>query len=56
MKNIKLDARWFYAILAVVVVVSAVLMFRGAEAGQKAPLPDPNMFRSGAAKSGPSHT
>jgi hypothetical protein len=55
MKNITLDARAFFAIVAVVVVVGAVWMFKAANTNQAAPLPDPNMFRSGTAKTAPSH-
>jgi hypothetical protein len=55
MKDITLDSKAFYAIVAVVVVVVAFLVYRGANATQKAPLPDPNMFRVGAAKTAPTH-
>jgi hypothetical protein len=50
MKEIKLDPRAFFAILAVVVVVAGTLVVRVADAPQKVPLPDPKMFKVGAAK------
>jgi hypothetical protein len=52
MRNIQLDSRAFFAILGLVVVVAALLVYRGASANQKTPLPDPNMFKFGAAKTG----
>jgi hypothetical protein len=50
MGKITLDPRAFYAILVVVVVVAAFLVIRGASANQSAPLPNPNMFKVGTAK------
>ncbi len=53
MGRIQLDSRAFFAIVGVVVVVAALLVYRGANAPQKVPLPDPNMFKVGSAKTGP---
>jgi len=45
MAKISIDPRVFFAILAVVAVIAVVLVFKGASANQKVPLPDPNMFK-----------
>jgi hypothetical protein len=50
MGRIQIDPRALYVILAVVVAVVALLVYKGADAPQKVNLPDPNMFKVGHAK------
>jgi hypothetical protein len=50
--KIDFDPKVFYGIIAVVVVVAAFLVYRGATAQAVAPLPDAKMFiKSGPATS-----
>jgi hypothetical protein len=50
MGKINLDPRVFYGILVVVAIVAALLVFKAADSKQKAPLPDPNMFKMKSAQ------
>lgn len=50
MGKLSVDPRAFFGILAVVVVIAVFLVFRAANANQKVPLPDPNMFKTKAAQ------
>jgi hypothetical protein len=45
MGKINVDPKAFYAIVAVVAVVTAFLVYRGADTNKQAPLPNPAMFK-----------
>jgi hypothetical protein len=51
MNKITIDSKAFFGILAAVVLVAAFFIFKAADAKQKVPLPDPNMFKTKAAQS-----
>jgi hypothetical protein len=50
MSKLSIDPKVFYGILAVVAVIAVLLVFKGANANQKVPLPDPNMFKTKSAQ------
>ena len=50
MQKISIDPKIFFGILAGVVAIAVFLVFRAADAKQKVPLPDPNMFKTKSAQ------
>ena len=51
--KMNLDPKMIYGILGVVVLGLAFLIYKGADANQHTPLPDPNMFKPAAKTAAP---